>query len=307
MKLVAEYESDSSTSEEEIEEKEEKEEREESEEREEREEKTKVEEQELEQAQNDDEDDDEDDMVDVGIDGCGLPFTQFESTEKHEKSVSAIDVDSSGSRMLTGSHDFTVKLWDFNSMDTGFSPFRSFTPWEGCSIRDAKFSITGNRILLCSSSAAAKLYDRDGLFLQEYAKGDPYIRDRRHTHGHIMSITGCDWHPTDGNLFVTSSMDGTVRVWATPRHRRCNETIVLKSKLAKVKAAVTTVKYSHDHIAAACLDGSIRLFNVNGPYVRPVLECGKAHIPESEITSLAVSASGRMLLSRAMDDTMKCK
>lgn len=49
--------------------------------------------------------------------------------------VSALAVDPSGARVVTGSHDYDVKLWDFGGMDARFKPFRSWEPAESYHVR----------------------------------------------------------------------------------------------------------------------------------------------------------------------------
>lgn len=63
----------------------------------------------------------------------------------------------------------------------------------------------------------------------EYIKGDPYIRDMKHTayvslifvvvhshviilsRGHVADLSACAWHPKDPRTFITSSADSTIR------------------------------------------------------------------------------------------------
>ena len=40
-----------------------------------------------------------------------------------------------------------------------------------------------------------------------------YIQDMANTKGHVAAITGGTWHPKEENLFITASLDGTVRQW----------------------------------------------------------------------------------------------
>jgi WD repeat-containing protein 70 len=42
----------------------------------------------------------------------------------HIKAVSCLDIDHSGSRMVTGSLDYTVRLYDFNGMKRDMKAFR---------------------------------------------------------------------------------------------------------------------------------------------------------------------------------------
>ena len=44
--------------------------------------------------------------------------------------ISALALDPSGARLVTGSIDFDVKLWDFAGMDSSLKSFRSLRPCE---------------------------------------------------------------------------------------------------------------------------------------------------------------------------------
>lgn len=61
--------------------------------------------------------------------------------------------------------------------------------------------------------ALVQIYDRDGLTLGEFVKGDMYIRDLKNTKGHISGLTCGEWHPKDKQTILTSSEDGSLRIW----------------------------------------------------------------------------------------------
>jgi len=44
--------------------------------------------------------------------------------------VSALALDPSGARLITGGHDYDVKLFDFAGMDSTLKPFRTLRPCE---------------------------------------------------------------------------------------------------------------------------------------------------------------------------------
>ena len=48
----------------------------------------------------------------------------------HDRTVSCLALDPSGSRLLSGSLDDTIKFWDWNSMDEEHRHFRSIEPAE---------------------------------------------------------------------------------------------------------------------------------------------------------------------------------
>lgn len=58
-----------------------------------------------------------------------------------------------------------------------------------------------------------QIYDRDGLTLVEFVKGDMYIRDLKNTKGHITGLTCGEWHPKTKETILTSSEDGSLRIW----------------------------------------------------------------------------------------------
>lgn len=44
-------------------------------------------------------------------------------------------------------------------------------------------------------------------------KGDMYIRDLKNTKGHISGLTCGEWHPKTKETILTSSEDGSLRIW----------------------------------------------------------------------------------------------
>lgn len=56
-----------------------------------------------------------------------FPITHEATLKEHTKVISALALDPSGARVLSGSHDYDCKLWDFGGMTT---QTRSFKTWE---------------------------------------------------------------------------------------------------------------------------------------------------------------------------------
>jgi WD repeat-containing protein 70 len=59
-----------------------------------------------------------------------FPITHELILKDHTKVVSALALDPSGARVLSGSHDYDCKLWDFGGMDQRCKPFKSWEPAE---------------------------------------------------------------------------------------------------------------------------------------------------------------------------------
>ena len=57
-----------------------------------------------------------------------FPITHELLLKDHTKVVSALTLDPSGARVLSGSHDYDCKLWDFGGMDWRCKPFKTWEP-----------------------------------------------------------------------------------------------------------------------------------------------------------------------------------
>ena len=130
-----------------------------------------------------DEDDDMGPMPGGDDDLPQFPITHELTLKDHNKVVSALALDPSGARVLSGSHDYDCKLWDFGGMDARAKPFKTWEPsgsyyvcrtsflgliihpaLKGISIQihDLKYAPDGHRFLVISGTTQAKMYDRDG-------------------------------------------------------------------------------------------------------------------------------------------------
>lgn len=61
-------------------------------------------------------------------DEVDLPASHELILKDHTKVVSALALDVSGARIVSGSHDYDCKLWDFGGMDSRCKPFKSWEP-----------------------------------------------------------------------------------------------------------------------------------------------------------------------------------
>ncbi|RUS15942.1 hypothetical protein BC937DRAFT_91777 [Endogone sp. FLAS-F59071] len=82
------------------------------------------------------------------------------------QTVSALTLDPSGARLITGGYDYDVKFWDFAGMDGSLRPFRSIEPCGGHQIHDLHYSLTGDSFLIVPGSSRPKIYDRDGFEME---------------------------------------------------------------------------------------------------------------------------------------------
>ncbi|KAJ6519584.1 hypothetical protein C8R45DRAFT_1057985 [Mycena sanguinolenta] len=268
-----------------------------------------------------------------------FPTTHELILKDHTKVVSALTLDPSGARVLSGSHDYDCKLWDFGGMDYRCKPFKSWEPAGSYHIHDLKYSNDGQKFLVVSGTTQAKLYDRDGeeecvlsCFMQwntlTHRQGDlcqgrslysrhetylvrcvPYTEQHANSgvRGHVGELSSCMWHPKDAKTFITSSADSTIRIWDIENKRKQKSVIVVKSKERGARTKVTACAYSPDGsmIGASCLDGALHIWQTSSNFVRPNSSIEGAHVKGTETGSLVFSVDGRTVLTRGGDDTVK--
>lgn len=266
---------------------------------------------------NDSNDDDDEEDEDE------FPVSHELVLKTHERTVTTLTVDPSGSRLITGSSDCTVKFHDFASMTpTTLRAFKSVDPTatkasansETHPVNHVEFNpLSPSQVLVISATPQAKILNRDGEVLTEFVKGDMYLRDMHNTKGHISEITTGTWHPTDKNLCVTAGTDSTLRVWDTNFQRTQKDVIVHKSRAAGSagRTRITAVAWGSpvqggsSLLVAAALDGSLVMWGGDGPYTRPVAEIRDAHKKDTWTGGLAISTDGRTVVSRGGDDLIK--
>ncbi|KAK5852079.1 hypothetical protein PBY51_023581 [Eleginops maclovinus] len=258
------------------------------------------------QSEDDDDDDDEEDAQDDDDNPVKkIPDTHEITLQHGTRTVSALALDPSGARLVTGGYDYDVRFWDFAGMDQSLQAFRSLQPCECHQIKSLQYSNTGDVILVVSGNAQAKVLDRDGFNVMECVKGDQYIVDMAKTKGHTAMLNSGCWHPKIKEEFMTCSNDGTVRTWDVSSEKKHKSVFKPRSFQGK-KVIPTSCTYSRDGklIAAGCQDGTIQIWDRNLS-VHTKFHCRQAHIPGSDTSCIAFSYDGVTLASRGGDDTLK--
>ncbi|KAB8250235.1 hypothetical protein BDV35DRAFT_377514 [Aspergillus flavus] len=262
-------------------------------------------------SDSDDEDEDE------------FPVSHELVLKTHERAVTTLTVDPSGSRLITGSTDCTIKLHDFASMTPStVRAFKSVDPTakkqsalqEAHAVHYAAFNpLSPGYVMVVSATPQPRILDRDGETITEFMKGDMYLRDLHNTKGHISEVTSGAWCPTDENLCVTAGSDSTVRIWDANIGRSQKEVIMHKSRAAGSagRSKMTAVAWGSPKqggpnvLIAAALDGSLMMWSGNGPFTRPSGEIRDAHTRDTWTSGLDISSDGRLVVTKGGDDTIK--
>lgn len=243
----------------------------------------------------------------------GLPITHEALLEGHRKAINDFDITPSGTQIATGSMDHTVKLWDFTSMDELLESYRSFTPVDSHPVLNCRYSMNGKHLLICAGGIQAKIFSKDGRVQFECVKGDVYMADMINTKGHVKQVTEASWHPTNPLLFLTSSLDGTCRVW--DMHGRLvgldkhlgHRTLHKARSDRQTRIGVSCAAWAaNGHcIAGGAEDGSIQAWETErGHSSVPDLAVYNAHRGE-KVTCVKFFKDSMRLLSRGQDHTMK--
>ncbi|KAF2258688.1 WD40 repeat-like protein [Lojkania enalia] len=266
---------------------------------------------------------DSDDDSDSDDDEEEFPVSHELVVKTHERAVTSITLDPSGTRLVTGSTDCTIKLHDLSAMTpTTIRAFKTVDPFvtkpsqtsETHAIHQVAFSPhAGNQLLVITATSQARLFSRDGEMTAEFKKGDMYLRDKHNTVGHTAEITSSAWHPTNRDLFVTAGHDSTVRIWDVNDRFKQKDVIVHKSRAAgsagmtRMTAVAwgSTAEGQSSVLVAAALDGSLVMWNGEGPYHRPAGEIREAHAKDTWTSGLDISPDGRLVITRGGDDTIK--
>lgn len=127
--------------------------------------------------------------------------------------MTCVDIDPKGYRMVTGSLDYTMRMWDFHGMNKNMNSFRVTEPIEGNALRNLTYNTTGTHILVVCGGKQVMMADKDGAKGLLTVKGYMYIKNLHKTKGHTGTVYDGTYHPYNHNEFVTCSADGSIRLW----------------------------------------------------------------------------------------------
>jgi WD40 repeat protein len=247
----------------------------------------------------------------------GTPQIRF---SEHSKPVISLDITKDGKTIVSGDSKGGVKIWSPDKgqpsfdlkghlepiLDIHFSPDESTVATSGwdatLNIFDSKKGTLVNRIDLNNNSAYTFSFTPDGLYLvlarldKTLELFEPDSRTRVKTFiGHTDVVSSITFHPSQPNIMMSSSWDGTTRIWDIQTGLMIKK---LNGNQTPVHAAVFTPDGSR--VITAGDDRIIRVWDWQNGKVLKQLEGHKA-----EISNLTLSNDGKMLLSASLDGSVK--
>jgi WD40 repeat protein/serine/threonine protein kinase len=180
-------------------------------------------------------------------------------------------------RIVTGSYDKTVKVWDaVTGQETLTLKGHAHT------VTGVAFSPDGTRIASASWDWTAKVWD---------AQTGQQLLDLKRHRGQVSSVA----FSPDGKLLASASADNTVKVWDAGTGQ---EVLTLRGHTG----AVLSVAYSPDgkRIVSGSSDGTVRVWDAATGQETLTLTGHRAHVP-----NVTVMPDGKRIVSGSSDGTVR--
>jgi WD40 repeat protein/predicted Ser/Thr protein kinase len=193
----------------------------------------------------------------------------------HARMILTLNLNRSGSRLVTGSEDRTARVWDTRTGQAVTPPL----PHEGA-VMAAVFSPEGDRVATASADGTARIWDS--------ATGRPLSEPMRHD----SAVADIEFSG-DGKRVVTASWDGTAKAWdVLPGNA--------KPAILNHESVVARIAYDAEghQVVTSSEDKSARVWDVSSG--EPITERLRH---ELRVTMSAFSPDGRRVITGSWDGT----
>ncbi len=201
----------------------------------------------------------------------------------HSAPVTSVAFSPDGSRIVSGSDDKTIRLWDLQGNPMGKRVWGSGNVYS--SVCSVAFSPDGSRIVSGGSAKTIRLWDLQGNPILE---GEPF---QGHSDYYVTSVA----FSPDGSCIVSGSKDKTIRLWDLQGNP-------IGEPFQGHSDAVESVAFSPDgsRIVSGSGDNTIRLWDLQG---NPIGEPFQGH--SDRVRSVAFSPDGSRIVSGSGDKTIR--
>ncbi len=191
----------------------------------------------------------------------------------HTGEVTSAVFSPDGKSVLTGSWDYTAKLWDLQGRE-----LQTFAG-HAEAVNSVAFSPDGQKVLTGSEDQTAKLWDLQGRELQTFSE-------------HAAAVNSVAFSP-DGKSVLTGSRDKTAKLWDLQGREL--------QTFAGHAYSVSSVAFSPDgkSVLTGSYDGTAKLWDLQGRELQTF--AGHAH----PVWSVIFSPDGKSVLTGSGDNTTK--
>ncbi|QRV94610.1 hypothetical protein RhiJN_22628 [Ceratobasidium sp. AG-Ba] len=213
--------------------------------------------------------------------GLAKEWAQWSQLIPQAAQVCCVTFSPNGRRIVSGSFDNTVRVWDAETGAQIGDPLAGHSH----SVTSVAYSPDGRRIVSGSGDKTVRVWDAE----KGAQIGDPLA-------GHSHWVTSVAYSP-DGRRIVSGSVDKTVRVWDAETGAQIGD------PLAGHSHSVRSVAYSPDgrRIVSGSVDKTVRVWDAEtGAQIGDPL-AGHSH----PVTSVAYSPDGRRIVSGSYDNTVR--
>ncbi|MDJ0728642.1 MAG: caspase family protein [Crocosphaera sp.] len=237
-----------------------------------------------------------------------------QTLSNHKDRVSSVAISNDGETIISGSYDNTIKVWDRQgTLLHTYVPGNIFG--SGYNVTSVSISADGKTIV-SGNDKIVKVWDRQGRLLRTLEDHQPSlrnviisengetiiskidsktfeVRDRQGRHldtlGGVTSVA----LSKDGQIIVTGSFDGAVKVW--DRQGK------LQYALEGHQGYVYSVAISKDRqtIVSASEDNTVKVWDRQGTLLHTL----EGH--QESVGSVAISEDGQTIISGSNDNTLK--
>ncbi|KAF5353773.1 hypothetical protein D9757_013860 [Collybiopsis confluens] len=198
---------------------------------------------------------------------------------RHEGGIYTVAFSHDGERIVSGSFDSTVRIWNAQTGEEKGKPLKGHTD----AVTSVAFSPDGMKIVSGSYDDTVRIWNAQ----TGEEQGKPL-------EGHTDWVTSVAFSP-NGMEIVSGSYDKTVRIWNAQTGEK-------QGKLRGHTDRVTSVAFSPDgmKIVSGSFDRTVRIWNAQTGE-----EQGKPLEGHTDVTSVAFSPDGMKIISGSYDKTVR--
>ncbi|CRG99198.1 WD-repeat protein, putative [Plasmodium relictum] len=236
----------------------------------------------------------------------------------HKKNICGIKLIKNGNTLIISGNDNIVRIYDFKSMNKYEKNYTNFISLSEGSITQ---SLDGkNNSILIGNGNKCYVYNKNCELIKNTIRGDMYIKDAKNTKGHTRQINCCRFHPFDENIFISGSLDSTLRIWNLKKnncygidnelvHYQCLK-ILNEKNIMNNNILCCEFNKEGDTIIIGCDNGQIEIRNkISNDYTfsyKSNYTINKNMTHKNSVIDILVSKkNSNFFFTRSLDNTIK--